>query len=84
MYCLPCYRRYSGCIYIVHRIVDLVSNKRYNNMKAVCIKAGAHCQWEVGRVYNVFGYAGGEVFRVEGAMGVSKKNFPYYFKWVDE
>lgn len=53
-------------------------------MKAVCIKAGAHRQWEVGQVYNVFGYAGGEVFRVEGAMGVSKKNFPYYFKWVDE
>ena len=24
------------------------------------------------------------VFRIEGAMGVSKKNFPYYFKWVDE
>jgi hypothetical protein len=53
-------------------------------MKAVCIKAGAHRQWEVGRVYNVFGCTGGEVFRIEGAMGVSKKNFPYYFKWVDE
>ena len=53
-------------------------------MKAVCIKAGAHRQWEIGRVYNVFGCTGGEVFRVEGAMGVSKKNFPYYFKWIDE
>jgi len=31
-------------------------------MKAVCIKAGAHRQWEVGRVYNVFGCTGGEVF----------------------
>jgi hypothetical protein len=34
-------------------------------MKAVCIKAGAHRQWEVGQVHNVFGYAGGEVFRIE-------------------
>lgn len=51
-------------------------------MKVRCINAGAHHQWEVGKVYECTGYPGGEVFNIHGAMGVSKKNLPKYFEEV--
>ena len=53
-------------------------------MKARCINAGAHRQWEVGKIYEYSAYTGGEVINIHGAMGVSKKNFPMYFEEVKD
>ena len=45
-------------------------------MKARCINAGAHRQWEVGKIYEYSAYTGGDVINIHGAIDVSKKKFP--------
>lgn len=49
-------------------------------MKAKCINAGAHRQWEVGKIYNYTIKYG--VCFLEGAMAVSMNIFNSFFEKV--
>ena len=51
-------------------------------MKARCINAGPHRQYELGKIYDYS--VACEVCNIEGAMSVSVKNFPAFFERVED
>lgn len=51
-------------------------------MRARCINAGPHHQYELGKIYNYSVLC--EVCSIEGAMNVSVKNFPVFFEKVED
>lgn len=51
-------------------------------LKAKCINAGAHRQWEVGKIYNYTVKYG--VCFIEGSMAVSLCNFSAFFERVED
>ena len=51
-------------------------------MKAKCINAGPHHQYELGKIYDYSVMCG--VCDIKGAMSVSEKNFPVFFEKIEE